>query len=432
MLELETHGKWRLLTKQDYKVALSGRVDSGAEYGDVGGAGHAGRVNASLFGVQGSVRRVREYIDRGLEYEHGTDKKTPRGNVYRPYRLTIDGVIAAIIVMRASEAFNVCEIDVFLTVELPGLEEGATTRAALQFALADAVRNGGSMALCFTETCCDRGVPARVRAVAASLGVPLEFAERGAVAPSEARELYLRLSGLGAAALNQARDLSRRGHFSPERLAYLVSSGAWPVREAEMILLACPHPALLLGDAVFPESRHLHAIAVAFGRTAILAGLFDRSLRYVRPAADETGLVEERRYYQRIPNRTIPDRLAWLHGPLPTTRTWAGWTPHPSVILAHKKGQLLLAIPRPRAREEIRRFLRQDLDSARAAANAAPGVVAVLLYSSELLELSAEERLEAWQAGQRRGVQVLACPENLAALDAEVDARMNAGRRLRR
>jgi len=381
-----------------------------------------------------SIKRVKAHITSGLEFEHGTDRKTPRGNVYRPYRLTIDEVIGGVIVLRASEAFRVCEIDVFLTAELPGLERGATTRAALLFVLSDAVRNGGSMALQFTASCCGGAVPAPIMDVAQAVGVPLGSAARGAISPEEARQLYLRLTVPGANARKRALEWSGRGFFSPERIAFVVATGIWSATEAEMLLLACPYPDLLFGAGVQPESRHLHALALTHGRSAVLSGIVERAFRYQDRSSDEQrtdGItVDPRPVFLNIPLEPIPSVMGYLHGPLPQDRTWEGWSANPPVVIRHRTGQRVLVIPRPRSREETRLFLTQDLDAARDAGTAARARAA-LIYPAEFLELSKSERIEATRNAATRGVDILVCPENLTALEAETERRLREGRKLR-
>ena len=431
---METRGSWRLLTRKDFETALEdwqpdrlapprARDDNVPSFG----------VNATEEQTRATLRYLRQRVnDKKLEYEHGTDRKTPRGNVLRPYRFTVGPAIAALMVLRASEAFNVCEIDVFLTTELPGLEPGATTRAALLFALADAVRNGGSMALQFTRDCRNGGLPVEVAEQAAWLGVPLQYADRGTIAPDESRELYLRLCGLGDEALERARTLSERGFFSPERLAYLVSAGTWSVAEAEMVLLASQHPQLVFGDAPWAESRVVHAQAQAHGRAAVLAGLVDRALRYRDPAGEGVEELVERGEYEELPVRVMPAHLAYLHGPLPRDQVWPLWSLHPEQGARFERGGRYLVLPRPRAREELRQFLRQDLEAAVEAAGSVEGAQPVLVYPAEARELDEEERREAIVAAARLGVQVLACPESIAALDEQLERRLGAGRRMRR
>jgi len=421
----ESQAKWRLLTRRDFANAFTSW--------SAGEASAAGFVNASASVTNDSINRVKAHITSGLEFEHGTDRKTPRGNVYRPYRLTIAEAICGVIVLRASEAFRVCEIDVFLTAELPGLERGATTRAALLFALSDAVRNGGSMALQFTPSCCGGAVPAPVTDLAQAVDVPLGSTYRGAIAPEEARQLYLRLTGLSDKARERALELSRRGFFSPERIAFFVATGIWSAAEAEMLLLACPYPDLLFGAGIQPESRHLYAIALTHGRSAVLSGIVERAFRYQDGSSDERAdgvAVNPRPVFLNIPVDPIPSVMGYLHGPLPQDRTWEGWSPNPPEVIRHRTGQRILVIPRPRGREETRLFLTQDLDAARDA-GAAARAKAALVYSAEFLELNKSERIEVTRYAGTRSVDILVCPENLTALEAETERRLREGRKLR-
>jgi hypothetical protein len=443
-MNFECQARWRLLTRRDFGKAFTSWSERNVRFGGDGEQSAAGSVNATSTQTTASVRRISEHISRGIEFEHGTERKTPRGNVYRPYRLTIDETIASVIVLRASEAFRVCEIDVFLTTELPGFAHGETTRAALLFALSDAVRNGGSMALQFTPACAGGAVPPSVTALARTLGIPLGAASHGTIAPEEARPMYLRLTGLGTKARERAQDLSRRGFFSPERIAFLVATGVWPSAEAEMLLLACPYPELLLGTGIRAESRHLHALALAHGRSAVLGGIVARALRYQGSHSNDgvkidtannatngkTFAIDARPVFFEIPNEPAPDVMGYLHGPLSQDRKWEWWSSHPSTITMHRAGQRILVLPRPRGAEETRLFLAQDVAAAERAGSAA-NARAVLVYPSEFLELGEIERGEAVRAAAARSVDILACPESLAALDVETERRLREGRKLR-
>lgn len=438
---VQSEARWQLLTRKDFSTALDSWTEANGHFDSSGGGqDNLGSVNATAVETVASIRRISDHISRGLEFEHGSDRKTPRGNVYRPYRLTIDETIASVIVLRASEAFRVCEIDVFLTTELPGIERGAATRAGLLFALSDAVRNGGSMGLQFTQACSSTAVPPSVVATARKLNVRLGTAAQGTISPDEARQLYLRLTGLGDKARERALDLSRRGFFSPERVAFLIVTGVWPAAQAEMLLLGCPYPELLLGTGARPESRHLHALALAHGRSAILGGITERALRYQdgatnhetasNPTKGETFAIDARPVYLNVRSETRPDVMGYLHGPLPNDRVWQWWAVHPKTVTTHRAGQRVLILPRPRGREETRMFLAQDLAAA-AKAGSAASARATLVYPAEFLELDEGERTEAVRMASARGVDILACPESIAALDAEAERRLREGRKLR-
>lgn len=211
-----------------------------------------------------------------------------------------------------------------------------------------------------------------------------------------------------------------------------------------MVLLACPYPELLLGAGVRAESRHLHALALAHGRSAIMGGIVGRALRYrdghsdgrlnveasSKAANGEAYTVDARPAYLDIPNEPIPGVMGYLHGPLAQDRSWECWSAYPPTITTHRAGQRILILPRPRGREETRLFLAQDLAAAERAGTAARAR-ATLVYPAEFLELGSAERSEALRAGAARGVDILACPESIAAFDAETERRLREGRKLR-
>jgi hypothetical protein len=395
---------------------------------------------ASYAYVIESLRRTRDHINSNLEFEHGTERKTPRGNVYRPYRLTIADHIVAVLVLRASEAFRLCEIDVLITLKPKGLEPHAIVRAALLFALSDAVRNGGSMALQFTAAC-GPGIPTKVVEAARDFKISLERGANGSVSPDEARRLYLHLCGLAAASQSRVFELSGRGFFSPERIGFLAASAVWPMPQLEMLLQACPHPELLLGSGVGPESRHLYALALAHGRAAVLGGLADRAIRYRDRTIERAGsddaiegvtatLADARPSYANIPCVADYSSLGYIHGPIPQGHTWTNWSAHSSGTVELRAGDRVLILPRGRGREEIRLFLKQDIAMASDSASRLKAMT-LLVYPAELMELSDAERRGAVAMARSAGVSLLACPESLANIDSEIERRMREGRRVR-
>ncbi len=392
------------------------------------GAGTHGHVHASEKAVGGASGALRRHL-RSLEFEHGEEGKIPRANTFRPYRLTLDGTLAAVIVLRASEAFNVCEIDVFLTTELPGLAPLEPTRAALLFAFADAVKSSGSLAVQFTRACAPRGLPRHVQAVAAQAGVRLRYADKAALSPDEVRELYLRLCGLPKEAQQRARELATRRFFSIERICQLVTTGVWPAGEATCVLLSCPFSDLVLGAGIDARHRLLAAHALVAAKTAILAGIFERALCYVEPQRRGDEVVERCQYYQ-IPHVFDPHRLAVVYGRTGVPLRLPGWSARGESPFVIPPQTQITGLLRARGRDEIRVFLRQDLEFAHAVARERQQMV-LLIYPSDYLELSEGERVEAERLTSRLGVCLLACPESIAGLEAEAWRRQRVGRTIR-
>jgi hypothetical protein len=163
---------------------------------------------------------------------------------------------------------------------------------------------------------------------------------------------------------------------------------------------------------------------------AVLGGLLDRALRYVDPVPeDDTTVVEAERYW-RSHQRFDPNHLAVDFGQLPAATTLSGWAVRGDAPLVIPPQTHIVALPRPRPREAIRVFLRQDLEAARRVGGGRDPM-RLLVYPADLRWLSDEERREAEHYARHRGVGLLACPEWYAGLEAEVFRRLRAGRTIR-
>lgn len=436
-MAIESRGQWCLFTRRDFDQTLKDwKPSDSISFGSLDDAGDnidwrkpEGHIHADERAVAEAIGRLDRHV-QSLNFEHGREGKIPRANTYRPYRLTLDGTLAAAIALRASEAFNLCEIDVFLTTEVRGLTPLEPTRAALLFAFSDAAKNAGSMAVQFTDACAPKGVPTHVRALAGRVGVNLQHADRGTLSPVEVRELFLRICGLSKQAQERVLDFAQRHFFSIERICYLVAQGLWPAYEADSVLLTSPFPDLVLGAGVNASSRHLAAQAMAYARVAILSGLVDRALRYVQPVSNEDKLIERSRYLL-IGRRLDPDRLTVTHGPLLERISLLRWMPLGDAPLLLPTEANVVAFLRPRPREEIRVFLPHDLEQAGAATMEGDNSIVLLVYTDDYRQLTDEERVKANRTAKQCGVTIVACPESVAGLEAEAWRRLRVGRTVR-
>ncbi len=432
----ESLGQWRIFTQKEFDKTLRNLKPSefvSMGFWDDGGDNlliqKEDRINTLEITLGSAIKRLRSHIQK-QKFEHGQEGKLSRAHIYRPYRLTLDGELVAAVVLRASEAYNLCEIDVFLTASS---HEGSlldVTRAALLFAFSDAAKNAGSMAIQFSKACAPGGLPPRVRALADQAGVELKFINQGSLSPSEVRELFLRFCGLSEPAQVRVRDFAQKRFFSIERICYLISQGLWPAREAEVVLCCAPFPDLILGGGADANNRHLVAQSIAHARVAVLSGIFDRVLRYVRPLSDAKEFIEQKRYLQ-LPSHLNPDQLSVTHGPISDNFQLSGWSPHDEQNFLFPKDTILVAFIRPRLREEIRVFLKLDIEQARKAEIKNEKTIILLVYPSDFLQLSKDERIEASQVAKRVGVNIVVCPESVAGLDAEVYRRQRIGRTVR-
>ena len=184
-----TKGQWRLLTQRDFETTL-GRLTTSESKGTFHDSSKELRQTSatSLPFSNETLRQLRRHI-QSIKYEHGQEGKIPRANTYRPYRLSIEGQLAAIVVLRASEAFNLCEVDTFITVEIGGLAPLETTRAALLFAFTEAAKNSASLTVQFTKTCAPHGLSDDIRRLAEAEGLPIIEADQGTLTPNHVRTL---------------------------------------------------------------------------------------------------------------------------------------------------------------------------------------------------------------------------------------------------
>lgn len=128
--------EWRLFTERDwYDCNLPRRV---RELEPLCWAPDPPRILAEPAEFAAAVDRLHRRIvtagDR-VQFEHGTDGKIPRAHVKRTYRLTDGGALLAATTVQHSQAFDLCEVDVFLAADVPGREAGAAVRALALFLL---------------------------------------------------------------------------------------------------------------------------------------------------------------------------------------------------------------------------------------------------------------------------------------------------------
>jgi len=434
------HGAhWRLFTRGDFEHSLATWQPQQAHSYFPGFSPPDGEqlstqahIHARQDAIRKAIGRVEEHV-RQLRFEHGKEEATPRAKDWRTYRLNIGETLLAVVALKASEAYNLCEVDVFLTAEVAGVKALEATRAALLLLFSDAVKSGGSMAVQFTRDCAPTGLPEHVQYVARRAGVPLAQAhiKKGVLSPEEVRALYLQLSGLPGETQLRVRAMADQGQCSIERVCYLVAHGIWPAHGVMMLLSNSRHADLLLGKPPSVLNRHLYSVAMALGRAVVLSELLDQRLRYIAPERVDELTVFTRELRWNAPVIADMQYLAAVYGSLPATARFRGWSFASNAPVELTKQQKLVALLRPRPREEQRVFLRQDIEAAAKALHHHHGDSCLLVLASDSLQLPQAERADAQEYASRHGVRILACPVSTGALEAELHQRFRVGRTVR-
>jgi len=350
-------------------------------------------------------------------YEHGTDRKTPLPRKSRPYRLSAQGKVFAVISLKASEAYSLIELEqVFLSSE--NGEQSQVWGCILNFCFADAVKNGVSLALRFRSGIgSNSSVPPAVRQIARSLGIDLREDVPGLIAPDESEGLYFALQNVSAESGATIRVLAERSYFSLARVGSLVSSGNWSLLELDLFTRNCSFPDVLLSVSPAMSERHLFSHAVSAAATAKMASVFQRALGVdqelavsdLLPKASPTtaGFGVQ---YEGVLNS--PAALSWFTETMSNSK--------PTLI-----GRFVTFF-RSRDLAGIRRCFISDLEAAESQA-----LPTYLVYSLDFNELSHDEHVWALQTAEERKIGIGICPIANDQLFLEVFDQVERARSIR-
>lgn len=268
--------QWRLFTEKDYTYS---RIEAAvAEQPDEASRPGAATILGDAASIRQAVDQLRYLVCKNPKrsrFEHrgktNLSSKIPRAHIWRSYRLSEADALLGVLCIKASEAFNLIEVDVFLAAEFPELPRLEITRQMLLFVLCDAVRCGTSLAIRFSDKCFGGKLPSHICELAQANGVSLEHAAQGAISPEEAKALFLKIAQFSDSAESRIREIDASGACSAERICYLTATGVWSQGEAEFILANAPYPEFVLGNAVSPREGLLFAQAQFDARSALLA-----------------------------------------------------------------------------------------------------------------------------------------------------------------
>lgn len=436
--------EWRLLTRGDLRELGDWRrrfeqVPCAAEAlnGEPGGTHvNADREELSpcLEALERFFRPPRDDKPDPAGYEHGTLEKIPGPVQFRACRLTRDGAILAIVVFHASQAFDLCEVTALVAAEMPDLKPLETTRASLLLLLTDAVKSGGSLAIQFAPRSFPAGVPRCVRSLAAQVNVKLHNVTRGAIAPYEARMLYLRLTGFCEAAERIIIDRAERGFFSLEHLCYLVHRRVWSRLAVEFLLQGSPYADLLLSAGLQPEHGLLFDAALSHGRQAVLLERLHQAL-HTGDGNTESDVA-----------LTPPDReIEWSIDCVSIACNWIprresahliGWRQALSPPQSSSQDRLeipadrrFVCLVRAQPLPAMRASLDQDLMSAQRLAD--EDTQTGVAVTAEFNQLPQAERERFLRLAGERSVILLRAPLTLPDLDDEVCDRLRQLARMR-
>ncbi len=211
--------------------------------------------------------------------------KIPRVHEWRPYRLCIQDVFLGLTVFKHNRIQNIHEVDVFLTASIPEYEFDSGVKGLTLAILSDAFRSGGSMKIRFSKNVECGIVPMELQELAKRLNVNLQKANEGVILPGESEQLYLALSDPNQKITKTLKNAQLR--ISPLLLGFAINSGIWDHSELLYLIQTAEYPERILVGELDPEDRLLYMQDLFAGQNALLAGQFDRRLRYRRHSNSE-------------------------------------------------------------------------------------------------------------------------------------------------
>lgn len=348
-------------------------------------ASWAEELAARLPGLQ----RMGEVAERA---GHLAEGKVPRGHELRPIRLASQNVIVGLAAIRHDARWEALDVQAFQTCEVPHLATHEPNRALATLVLCDAFRNGGTMEIRFDRHP-ERRVPASLRRYARAVGIELGAEEQAVITPEEARALFMAVTPMPSVLGNRVLSFCAASGIRPERLCYMLLEGIWSAVELEALLAWSEHAASVLRGGTDALARPDRQAEVVVGRAALMVGMLVRVLQARSSSAHGGGTILEEGGPEPIKWEILSQppavRLQGLEpGPLPWGDGWAG--------------ENVTVLPRPWV-------LPSTITE----------VDAVEALGHEAYVLLPKDAIAPGEA-----MRLLRCPDDRAALDRQVDARL--------
>ncbi len=370
-------------------------------------------------GLQSGLERLNWHIQNSeYDWDHQIGGKLPRNHMWRPLRFCVQDVLLGMTVLRHNRNLNCLEVDVFLTASIPEYESDCGSRALTLLILSEAYKCGGSMEVQFSKYVENQTIPLDLVDLAASLGIFFKNADRGIITPTEAKRLYIALTGFSDDLESRLNELEQAGRISSAMTCYAIHHGIWDRREVEAILLSCPRPASLLTGYSKPEQRHLYLHDLVYARTALLFGCLDRNLRYrSHPGTEGTILLEddERDLKLTINGQDFSISILCFDEPIQVP-----WVVAPASIgQTIPPGKPLTILVRARGIVELEKFLRDDFKHASDLRDRISDIPVYVLVPRDYEKLS-QQLKDRLLAERPEGVGLMVSRDFVSSLDEMV------------
>ncbi len=381
---------------------------------DVHPLAYMSSLQAELAARKDGLRRVLDQIGPAYQEAYLSKEKRPRDFIIRPVRIACQNVIVGLAAFAQDSTFDGLSVVAWQTCEVPHVATHESNRALAALMLCDAFQNGGTMEIRFDRDARlsvggmrvvyhghpERAVPASLRRYGRAVGVYLGHEDPAAISPAEARNLFLAVTPMPAELRARVDDAVATRGISPERICFSLLSQIWREPEMDFILAATARAGSILDGGAPWTDRAARQVESEVCRSAVMIGMLFRRFNSTDAAGDASSAV-----------RVVEDQTKGV--------TWHVDADRGAVTFQGL--ETAAAVPWARGvigADQLTVFPRTALTGGLADAVAradSPGLKAVLLPADVPLPPARDDVAD---------ILVLRCPDRLADIDKNIEARL--------
>jgi hypothetical protein len=361
----------------------------------------AEELRARTFGLKrvGAIanRYYADYVEKGIR---------PRGSVLRPVQLACQNVIIVLAALRHDAGFDGLRVSIYLTCEAPHVATHEANRAMAALILCDAFQNGGTMEIRFGERGRENPVPPALRRFGRSIGKSLGMEDSCCITPLEARDLFLAVTPMPDELRDRCDDLFDRGVISPERLCFTLMSSIWSAIELDYIAATSPRIESILRGGAPPDLRRNRVAELETCRAAMMLGMLQRHIDNSDTAAQSDRGV--RVFEDSVASASWRIRgdvgAAAIAGAPEGLVPWASQDREAALL---SEDGYLITVPRGLPTPSDHQLV-LDIQSEH------PEAVVALLVPADMVDTVPKE------------IPLMVCPDRIAALDTDIERRLDS------
>lgn len=356
-------------------------------------------IAAELAARASALERMEAAAAR-FERDFSSRQARPRPNDERPVQIACQNVVVGMATLRHDARFDALRVGNFVTCEASHLatQEGARAMAAL--VLCDAFQAGGTMELRFGTSKNEEPIPPALVRLARTRGIELDETAVF-IDPAQARELFLAVTPMPDDLRMRTVAMLDAGLLSPERLCFALMSNIWSPIELDYLVGTTPRLASILEGGAPAQERVSRLSELESCRAAIMAGMLWKRLELSDKAAGDGGV---RVYEDRSAGTqwSIIEDAGAVHFAYKEGR--APWSLGAAPIELGASGEFVVAprgLPTP-----------HDVETLEKLRGLFPEAAVALVVPADMVALLPAE------------TPALACPDRLAALDAQIERKL--------